>query len=203
MRTFFRPQPVYTDRARDRADPVRSMGQNMGVKSVCQLENRCRRERHGDHLLQPGCQMTHCLRRSRGPQGQRRAGDGLLCLCPPAPPPGDACGREGGGFHRLPAGCPPGGACPAGGGARPAPTGPAAAHAGADRGSGGHWRGGCAAGGGGAALFRGIRTENRPGAALRTGAILCRGENMQKPIKIELAGVNSICLRRLALRRSA
>ena len=65
---------------------------------------------------------------------------------------------------------------------RPAPAGPAAAHAGADRGSGGHWRGGCAAGGGGAALFRGIEPKNCPGAALRTGAILCRGKNMQKTI---------------------
>ena len=63
-----------------------------------------------------------------------------------------------------------------------APAGPAAAHAGADRGSGGHWRGGCAAGGGGAALFRGIEPKNCPGAALRTGAILCRGKNMQKTI---------------------
>ena len=72
--------------------------------------------------------------------------------------------------------------CPAGGGARPAPAGPAAAHAGADRGSGGHWRGGCAAGGGGVALFRGIEPKNCPGAALRTGAILCRGKNMQKAI---------------------
>ena len=26
--------------------------------------------------------------------GQRRAGDGLLCLVSPAPPPGDACGRK-------------------------------------------------------------------------------------------------------------
>ena len=34
----------------------------------------------------------------------------------------------------------------------------------------------------GAALFRGIEPKNCPGAALRTGAILCRGENMQKPI---------------------
>ena len=58
----------------------------------------------------------------------------------------------------------------------------AAAHAGADRGSGGHWRGGCAAGGGGVALFRGIEPKNCPGAALRTGAILCRGKNMQKTI---------------------
>ena len=66
--------------------------------------------------------------------------------------------------------------------AHPAPAGPAAAHAGADRGSGGHWRGGCAAGGGGAALFRGIEPKNCPGAALRTGAILCRGKNMQKTI---------------------
>lgn len=37
-----------------------------------------------------------------GRRASGRAGDGLLCLCPPAPPPGDACGREGGGFHRLP-----------------------------------------------------------------------------------------------------
>ena len=39
-----------------------------------------------------------------------------------------------------------------------------------------------AAGGGGAALFRGIEPKNCPGAALRTGAILCRGKNMQKTI---------------------
>lgn len=58
-----------------------------------------------------------------GRRASGRAGDGLLCLCPPAPPPGDACGREGGGFHRLPAGRPPGGVCPAGGGAgRPRPV---------------------------------------------------------------------------------
>ena len=32
------------------------------------------------------------------------------------------------------------------------------------------------------ALFRGIEPKNCPGAALRTGAILCRGKNMQKTI---------------------